>query len=83
VTHIFRNGFPSHRGDRKIFKVITSTQPIGTLGSVASFLTATLYQRNPNRNHILVISDQLRDINSHTGGAGMLLHINGKFTKQN
>jgi hypothetical protein len=53
------------------------------LGSVASFLIATLYQRNPNRNHIPVISDQLRDINSHPGGALMLLHINGKFTREN
>ena len=76
VTHIFRNGFPSHRDDRKTFKVITTTQPIGTLGSVASFLTATFYQGNLNRNHILVISDQLRDINSHAGGAG-------KFTREN
>jgi hypothetical protein len=30
-----------------------STLPIGTLGSVASFLAATLYQGNPDRNHKL------------------------------
>jgi hypothetical protein len=46
VTQIFHNGPPSHVGDRKIFEVITSTLPKGTLGSVASLLAATLYQGN-------------------------------------
>jgi hypothetical protein len=32
---------------------MTSTLPNGTLGSVASLLEATLYQRNPDRNHKL------------------------------
>jgi hypothetical protein len=32
---------------------MTSTLPIGTLGSVASLLAATLYQGNPDRNHKL------------------------------
>jgi hypothetical protein len=32
---------------------MTSTLPKGTLGSVASLLAATLYQRNPDRNHKL------------------------------
>jgi hypothetical protein len=32
------------KGDRKIFEVMTSTLPKGTLGSVASLLAATLYQ---------------------------------------
>jgi hypothetical protein len=32
---------------------MTSTLPKGTLGSVASFLAATLYQENPDRNHKL------------------------------
>jgi hypothetical protein len=53
VTQIFHNGQPSHGGDRKIFKVMTSTLPKGTLGSVASLLAATLYQGNPDRNHKL------------------------------
>jgi hypothetical protein len=35
------------------FKVMTSTLPKGTLGSVASLLAATLYQGNPDRNHKL------------------------------
>ena len=35
----------------KIFKVITSTLPIGTLGSAASLLAAALYQGNLDRNH--------------------------------
>jgi hypothetical protein len=46
-------GQPSHGGGRKIFEVMTSTLPKGTLGSVASLLAATLYQGNPDRNHKL------------------------------
>jgi hypothetical protein len=42
-----------HGGDRKIFEVMTSNLPRGTLGSVASLLAATLYQGNPDRNHKL------------------------------
>jgi hypothetical protein len=53
VTQIFDNGQPSHGGDRKIFEVMTSNLPRGTLGSVASLLAATLYQGNPDRNHKL------------------------------
>jgi hypothetical protein len=34
-------------------KLMTSTLPKGTLGSVASLLAATLYQGNPDRNHKL------------------------------
>ena len=52
VTQIFHSGQPNHGGDRNIFEVM-----ILTFGSVASFLAATLYQgnpnRNPNRNHKL------------------------------
>jgi hypothetical protein len=43
VTEIFHNGHPSRGGDCTIFEVMTSTSR-GTLGSVASLLTATLYQ---------------------------------------
>jgi hypothetical protein len=53
VTQIFHNGQPSHGGDRKIFEVMTSTLPKGTIGSVASLLAAILYQGNPDRNHKL------------------------------
>ena len=53
VTQIFHNGQPSHDCNRKIFEVMTSTLPKGTLGSVASLLAATLYQRNPDGNHKL------------------------------
>ena len=35
----------------KLFEVMNSTLPKGTIGSVASLLAATLYQRNPDRNH--------------------------------
>jgi hypothetical protein len=63
VTQIFHNGKPSHGGDRKIFEVVTSTLPKGTLSSVASLLAATLYQGNPYRNHKLwnIVSSE-RDI---------------------
>jgi hypothetical protein len=53
VTQIFHNGQPSHGGDRKIFEVMTSTLPKGTIGSLASLLAATLYQGNPDRKHKL------------------------------
>jgi hypothetical protein len=53
VTQIFHNGQQSHGGDREIFKVMISTLPKGTLGSVVSLLAATLYQGNPDRNHKL------------------------------
>ena len=53
VTQIYHNGQPSHGGDRKIFEVMTSTLPKGTLGSVASLLAITLDQGNPDRNHKL------------------------------
>ena len=50
VTQVFHIGQPSHD---KIFEVITSTYPRGTIGSVASLLAATLYQGHPDRNHRL------------------------------
>ena len=34
-------------------EVLTSTLQLGTLGSIASLLAATLYQGNHNRNHKL------------------------------
>ena len=78
VTQIFHNGQPSHGDDRKIFKVMTSTLPKGTLGSVASLLATTPYQGNPDRNHKLwnIISSEKYILHA----AGMLLYINGKFT---
>ena len=81
VTQIFHNGQPSHGGDRKTFEVMTSTSPIGTLGSVA-FVVA-----EHSIKGILIgttssgISYHLRDIYTpYPGTAGMVLHINGKFT---
>ena len=53
MTEIFHSGQPTHGGDRETFEVMTSTLPKGTLGSVASLLTATIYQGNPDRNHKL------------------------------
>jgi hypothetical protein len=40
-------------GDCNIFKVMISTEPLGTLGSLASLLAATLYKGNHDRNHKL------------------------------
>ena len=55
MTQIFHIGQPSHGGDRKIFEVMTSTLPKGTLGSVASLLAGTLYQGHHNTNHIALV----------------------------
>ena len=81
ATQIFHNGQPSHGGNRNIFKVMTSSLPKGTLVSVASLLAAS------STKDILIgatssdISYHLRDIYSiYIYAAGMLLHINGKFT---
>jgi hypothetical protein len=43
VTQIFHNGQPSHGGDRKIFEVMTSTLPKGTIGSVASLSSPSVF----------------------------------------
>ena len=53
LWHIFHSGQPRHGSNREICKVMTSTLPRGTLGSVASLLAASLYQGNPDRNHNL------------------------------
>ena len=46
---------------RKIFEVMTLTLPKGTIGSVASLLAATLYQRNPDKNQKLwnIVSSEI------------------------
>jgi len=31
-SQILRNGKPSHGGDRKTFEIMTSTEPLGTIG---------------------------------------------------
>jgi hypothetical protein len=43
-------------------------------------LAATLYQGNPDTNHKLwnIVSTEI--YTAYAGAAGMLLHINGKFT---
>jgi hypothetical protein len=53
VTQLVRNYKPIHSGDIKTFEVVTSTEPLGTLGLVASLLAATLYQSNHDMNHKL------------------------------
>ena len=83
MTQIFHNGRPIHGCDSKTLKVITSTLPIGTLGSVASLLAATLYQGNPDRNYKLWnIVSTVRYIVGMIVHMQvlleMLLHINGK-----
>jgi len=48
---------------------------------MASLLAATLYQENPDRNHKLWNIVSLREIYApNAGAAGILLHMNGKFT---
>jgi hypothetical protein len=59
---------------------MTSTLPKRTLGSVASLLAATLYQGNPDRNHKLWNIVSSERYTPYAGAAGMLLHMNGKFT---
>ena len=54
---------------------MSSTLPLETLGSLAFFLAATLYQGNPNRKRKL-----WNIVSTHAGTAGILLHINTKFT---
>ena len=79
MTHIFHSGQPNHGGDLKTFEVTISTYPRGTLGSIVSFLVATLYQGIiPDRNHKPwnIVSTP------YAGAAGMLLHINGKFAME-
>jgi hypothetical protein len=51
---------------------------IETLVLVASLLAASLYQGNPAKKWYAVEYWINRDL--YTGAAGMLLHINGKFT---
>ena len=80
LTHIFHNSQPSHGGYRKTFEVMTSTFPIGTIGPVASLLAATLYQGNPDRNHMLWNIVSTERYIPYASAAGMLLHIIGKFT---
>jgi hypothetical protein len=65
VTQIFHNGQPSHVGEHKTLEVMTSTYPIGTLGSVASLLAATLYQGNhDNKSQIKQITEHHQNLES-------------------
>ena len=49
----FHTTYIRHGGDRKTFEVMTSTKPRGIRGSVASVLTATLYQGYPDMSHTI------------------------------
>ena len=80
VTQIFHYGQPSSGGDRKTCEVMSSTYLRGTLGSVASLLAATLYQGNPYIKHKLWNTVSTERYTPYAGAAGMLLHMNGKFT---
>jgi len=42
VPQIFHDAQPSHDGNCKTFKMVTSTLPLGLLPSVASLLATTL-----------------------------------------
>ena len=43
VTQIFRNGYQCHDGDHRTFQVMISAYRLGTLGTVGSWLAATIY----------------------------------------
>ena len=64
VPQTFHDAQPSHYGNCKTFKMVTSALPLGTLASVASLLAATLYQGILKDNTNSGISYQLRDIYS-------------------
>ena len=72
----------SHDVDRKIFEVITSVVPLGTLDSVASLVETSIYQTNHNRNHKPWKSYQLSGMYSICKCCWNVatLYINGKFT---
>jgi len=53
MSQIFHSGQPSHDGNRKTFEVMTSTEPMIPIGSVAVLLAAALYQGYYDRNHKL------------------------------
>jgi hypothetical protein len=57
----------------------SSVAPLGILGSVASLVKATLYWYTGGCHKLWNIISTKRYI-LHAGSAGMLLHINGKFT---
>ena len=60
VTQIFRNCSPVHADTFKTFKVMTSTEPSGTLGSVAS--SEASIKEIIIWTTSSVISGQLRDV---------------------
>jgi hypothetical protein len=81
VTQIFRNCQPSHGGDHKTFEVITSTWQSGTLGSVASFVRSNpLSKKSWLEPQALEYRINWEICTPYAGAAGMLLHMNGKFT---
>ena len=60
--------FHGHDGKRKTFEVMTSTQTIGTIGSVAFLLAATLYQGNPACEiNMFNIENKMLDISTSLG----------------
>ena len=60
--------------------MLTSTLQLENLSSVTSLLTATYYRGNHDRKTSSGITHTLRDRDIYAGAAGMLIHINGKFT---
>jgi hypothetical protein len=66
--------------DRKIFEVMTSTLPKGTLGSVASLLAATLYQENPDMNHKLLEKNDICIVSCD--GISSFIHSDQKLPRR-
>jgi hypothetical protein len=68
----------SHGGDRKTFEVQTSIKP---LVLVSYLLAVTLYQWNHDRNRMLEYRIKCEIWLPYAGTGGMLLPLNGRFTK--
>ena len=64
--------------DRKTFQIMISTLLLRTLGSVASLLSATLYQGNLVRKHKPWKIIQSERYTSYADDSGMSLHVSGK-----
>jgi hypothetical protein len=71
------NGYSSFFHDElPILKnFMTYVEQLGTFGSVASLLAATLYQGNHDRNHKLWHIVSAERYTLYAGAVGMLLHI--------
>ena len=73
VTHISRNGWASHDGDRKTLEMTPLTEPLDIIASAAYLLAATLNQGNPEGSYKLWNIVLTERYILHAGDAWMLL----------